>query len=213
MDDTDGDGVPDYVDLDSDNDGIPDIIEGCEIDTDGDGIPNCLDTDSDNDGCDDVKEAGFTDSDGDGYLGPNDLYVDVNGLVTSGNDGYTDPVDLDENGVLDYLEEGGQPVVVLDPSTVDVILFDDTIFVGSGNAPGVITQRWQQSDDGTTTFRTLQNTPDIIITGVMEGDRFSQQRPKLIELKALRDVDDLRKYKIVIYYQAVSYTHLTLPTR
>ena len=201
MDDTDGDGVPDYVDLDSDNDGIPDIIEGCEIDTDGDGIPNCLDTDSDNDGCDDVKEAGFTDSDGDGYLGPNDLYVDVNGLVTSGNDGYTDPVDLDENGVLDYLEEGGQPVVVLDPSTVDVILFDDTIFVGSGNAPGVITQRWQQSDDGTTTFRTLQNTPDIIITGVMEGDRFSQQRPKLIELKALRDVDDLRKYKIVIYYQ------------
>ena len=201
MEDTDGDGVPDYVDLDSDNDGIPDVIEGCDIDTDNDGIPNCLDRDSDNDGCDDVKEAGFTDSDGDGYLGPDDIYVDINGLVTSGDDGYTDPVDLDENGILDYLEEGGQPIVVLDPSTVDVILFDDTIFVGSGNAPGVITQRWQQSDDGTTTFRTLQNTPDLIITGVMEGDRSNSQRPKIIELKALKDIDDLRKYKIVIYHK------------
>ena len=94
MSDSDGDGIPDYVDLDSDNDGITDLSEGCEIDTDGDGLPNCLDLDSDGDGCSDVDEAGFTDDNADGYLGPSDLYVDINGLVTSGVDGYTDPYDL-----------------------------------------------------------------------------------------------------------------------
>ena len=64
MTDTDNDGVPDYVDLDSDNDGILDETEGCLIDTDGDGIVNCLDLDSDGDDCPDVIEAGFTDEDG-----------------------------------------------------------------------------------------------------------------------------------------------------
>jgi hypothetical protein len=55
--DTDGDGIPDYLDTDSDNDGIPDSVEcpyaangGRCPDTDGDGTPDYLDTDSDNDG-------------------------------------------------------------------------------------------------------------------------------------------------------------------
>ena len=148
MSDTDGDGVPDYVDLDSDNDGIPDIVEGCDVDTDGDGTPNCLDLDSDGDGCNDVTEAGFTDDDDDGKLGPESIFVDVNGLVTSGTDGYTDPVDLDLNGQKDYMEEGDTVNIVTNPSTVNVLLYDDTVFVGSGTAPGIISQRWQQSDDG-----------------------------------------------------------------
>ena len=44
--DTDGDGTPDYLDLDSDDDGIPDTAEGNATggpDTDGDGIPDYLD--------------------------------------------------------------------------------------------------------------------------------------------------------------------------
>ena len=123
MSDTDEDGVPDYVDLDSDNDGIPDLFEGCDIDTDGDGLPNCLDSDSDGDGCDDVLEAGFTDENADGFLGPEDVFVDVNGLVTSGIDGYSDPSDLDNNGVNDYLEAGDTVTITLNPATVNVLLF------------------------------------------------------------------------------------------
>ncbi|MCX8525910.1 thrombospondin type 3 repeat-containing protein [Chryseobacterium formosus] len=53
--DTDGDGIADYLDLDSDNDGILDAIEGA-TDTDTDGTPNFRDTDSDNDGCPDAIE-------------------------------------------------------------------------------------------------------------------------------------------------------------
>ena len=54
INDADGDGIDDAVDLDDDNDGIYDTVEGDDtIDTDGDGIPNYLDTDSDGDGCTD----------------------------------------------------------------------------------------------------------------------------------------------------------------
>ncbi|MDZ7613065.1 MAG: GEVED domain-containing protein [Flavobacteriaceae bacterium] len=70
--DTDGDGVPDLVDVDDDNDGILDTVEDNGVvdrDTDGDGVSDRLDLDSDNDGCSDVIEAGFTDTDGDGRLG------------------------------------------------------------------------------------------------------------------------------------------------
>jgi len=40
--DTDGDGIPDYLDLDSDNDGLPDSLEGTE-DFNSNGIPNFQD--------------------------------------------------------------------------------------------------------------------------------------------------------------------------
>src|SRR5690606_15108831 len=85
--DSDGDGIPDYLDIDSDNDGIPDNIEAqttlgyippsgvdannnglddayeqngnlglFPIDTDGDGMPDYLDEDSDDDGVPDYIE-------------------------------------------------------------------------------------------------------------------------------------------------------------
>ena len=172
MSDTDNDGVPDYIDLDSDNDGISDILEGCDVDTDSDGIPNCLDLDSDGDGCNDVEEAGFTDDNDDGILGPDPAVVDVNGVVSSGSDGYSLPNDLDNNGVYDYIEEGATVEILSSPPvTVNVLLLDDTIFTGSGSAPGIISKRWQQSTDGGAVWITLVNTPDIIITGGLEGNR------------------------------------------
>jgi hypothetical protein len=88
--DTDGDGTPDYLDLDSDDDTIPDSEEGL-TDYDEDGIPSYIDTDSDGDGLpDDEEVANGTDpydpdTDDDGA---NDLIEVVAG---------TDPLDSDEN--------------------------------------------------------------------------------------------------------------------
>jgi hypothetical protein len=42
--DQDGDGIPNYLDLDSDDDGISDVVEGSG-DADLDSIPNYLDLD------------------------------------------------------------------------------------------------------------------------------------------------------------------------
>ena len=110
--DSDGDGVPDMVDLDDDNDGIPDIKEGPDgTDTDGDGIPDTLDLDSDNDGILDAVESGapsrVLDSDGriTGPVGENGLVDslesdDTAGAVVTYNGG--DPVDTDGDGNPDF---------------------------------------------------------------------------------------------------------------
>ncbi len=57
-------------------------------DTDNDGIADYLDLDSDNDGCPDAIEAGHTDPDNDGVLGTSPVTVDLDGLVL-GQGGYT----------------------------------------------------------------------------------------------------------------------------
>ena len=89
--DTDGDGTPDFRDLDSDNDGISDATEG-NVDTDGDGTPDFRDTDADNDGILDRDEPS-DDCDGDGI--PNFRDPDVRGVIipegfSPNNDGYND---------------------------------------------------------------------------------------------------------------------------
>jgi len=90
--DFDGDGVPDYLDLDSDNDGIPDAIEacgnfnlnleGCSLDNDGSAVY----PDGDGDGCPDgiVQGACATapiDTDGDGSPDYLDLDSDGDGCA------------------------------------------------------------------------------------------------------------------------------------
>jgi len=108
--DSDGDGIPNYLDPDSDGDGIPDILEG-NGDSDGDGIPNYLDTDSDNDGildtdeADNLPPAAGTDADADGIDDAFD--VDVTGGVDANGNGFDDalePVDTDGDGIPDYLD-------------------------------------------------------------------------------------------------------------
>ena len=113
FDDTDGDGVPNAFDWDSDGDGIPDGQEGAN-DTDGDGIPDFLDDDSDGDGIPDSVEAGDdpehpTDTDGDGIPDFQDTDSDNDGIPDS-----EDPVLGDDDdasgfgsGLLDTGGDGG----------------------------------------------------------------------------------------------------------
>ncbi|PKN26908.1 MAG: hypothetical protein CVU65_04250 [Deltaproteobacteria bacterium HGW-Deltaproteobacteria-22] len=70
--DSDGDTIPDYMDLDSDDDGIQDHLEAGDddpntppLDFDGDGKPDFIDPDADNDGVLDRDE----DRNGDGVVG------------------------------------------------------------------------------------------------------------------------------------------------
>lgn len=122
-DDTDEDGVPDYLDGDDDGDGIPtleEITDGNEFgqDVDEDNVPNYLDTDSDGDGSSDHDE-GTGDNDGDGI--PN--YLDANDedgpLGDLDGDGIPNNVDTDDDGD-GYLDEdeiacGSDP---MDPESV-----------------------------------------------------------------------------------------------
>ncbi|WKX76590.1 hypothetical protein [Zobellia laminariae] len=88
--DTDGDGNPDYLDLDADNDGITDTLEAGGEDVDGDGTVD-----------------GFVDADGNGVADS----VDTTPLPDedSDNDGILDRLDLDSDndGITDTTEAGG----------------------------------------------------------------------------------------------------------
>ena len=73
-------------------------------DTDGDGIPNCLDLDSDNDGIPDVIESGGTDLDRDGRAdGTVGTDVSTNGIPSSAGTGNT-PTHSDMDGIPNYLD-------------------------------------------------------------------------------------------------------------
>lgn len=119
--DTDGDGTPDFQDIDSDNDGILDEIENTD-DRDGDNIGNWRDLDSDADGILDHLEAytdailpafSNTDSNGDGL---DDAFDSQLGgldapLPDTDEDGMPDYFDLDSDadGISDYTEACPNP--------------------------------------------------------------------------------------------------------
>lgn len=122
--DTDGDGVRDYEDLDNDNDGIPDNMEFCkgvpgfaclpggkdpDGDADNDFIPNYWDANDPavNNGCIDANNDGICDrvaaaydSDGDGVANHVDLDSDNDGLTDLFEAGHDAP-DANGNGIID----------------------------------------------------------------------------------------------------------------
>ena len=131
--DTDGDGIPDYLDTESDNDGLTDAYEGTR-DSDLDGVLDRVDLDSDNDGILDVVEADSlldadnpVDTDSDGVFD----YLDAD----SDNDGLSDTLesrsalaDRDRNGIVDDFtdsnNDGLDDTITVLSDTIDDIDFD-----------------------------------------------------------------------------------------
>lgn len=113
--DTDGDGVADFLDLDSDNDGLSDVFEssGIALDANGDGRIDDL-TDNNNDGLVDVViPNSVLDTDGDGVANHRDLDSDGDGvfdLAEVGGD------DQDNDGRVDFA--GDTPANGFQPFTV-----------------------------------------------------------------------------------------------
>ena len=176
--DTDGDGIPNFLDTDDDGDGIPTSLE-TSADNDGDSTPNYLDLDSDGDGVVDATETA-TDTDGDGTANYLDLDSDEDGFLDSvellGDDdgdtiaNYIDPKDagfsispmglitVNESGtvtasinvVLDRKPASNVTIIITNPNTAEINLSTTTLVFTSAN--------WNVSQT-------------IIVTGVDESVR------------------------------------------
>lgn len=176
--DTDNDGIPDYLDLDSDNDGIYDSVEtgSNNTDTDSDGIKNFRDLDSDGDLCADVIEAGFTSTNGNQILGT--LFppiVDNNGLVTSRTDGYSFPN-------ANYITAA--PITISNQPTISpTCLYQNTSVSVTSNADYF---QWQFSSDGIN-WNDLNN--NITYSGVTSA---------VLNLNAVNTTMNNYKYRVFI---------------
>ncbi|MGC1516756.1 MAG: Ig-like domain-containing protein, partial [Maribacter sp.] len=158
--DTDGDGIPDFHDIDSDNDGILDNIEAqtvagyiapsgvdgnrdgldnayggdglTPINSDSDTNPDYRDIDSDNDGIPDNIEGQTTA----GYISPSGNDSDNDGLDDAyegtGNQGVA-PVNTDGTDAVDYLDDDSDNDLVPDNNEGNDFNFDgipDQAFTG-----------------------------------------------------------------------------------
>lgn len=157
--DTDQDGTPDYLDLDSDGDTLTDSVEygwdavGHEpLDTDGDGIPDFQDTDSDNNGLPDQVD-GVADFDQDGRGNYADMDDDGDGIPDASEmDGQPyAPPDTDQDGMPDYQDEDSDGDTILD------------IQEGAGWAPDT-------DSDTLPDYRDLDSDNDGIPDAIEAGD-------------------------------------------
>ena len=157
--DIDGDGIPDFRDLDVDNNGYPDILEGGGIDADNDGIvdaslnsdpledtvPDNVDVDLfasnggsgadiDGDEIDDAFDASITggsDVDGDGIDDNFDLDVDGNGYIDAIEAAPYGQVDTDNDGNNDYRD-----IDVDGDGILDVLEFGLVVNAANGQIDG-----------------------------------------------------------------------------
>ena len=195
--DFDKDGITDADDLDDDNDGILDVWEG-DLDNDGDGLLNRYDLDSDGDGCYDVVEAGFTDHDDNGILGygtSQGVYVDSKGRVIKNNDntdvldGYTYPVDRDNNFTDDFRESGFQVNIIKHPQ--DILLDpcpdpdnDDIFFEVKGQGKNISYKWWvRKNSDESWSFLDKNKYEDIFSNKLIFNQNYvtSNSLPVLIK--------------------------------
>jgi hypothetical protein len=149
LEDTDGDGTPDYLDIDSDNDGLPDIQEN--------GMANSVSTnDTDTDGLDNIFETTNT----------NDLVLDVNEDIEDPTDLSILPDadgDLFSGGDLDYRDLfniNPPESATLDFDGVDDYLTTPGFIEGMGE---ITLMAWVKSDSG--------NATDMTVVGEDKGCR------------------------------------------
>lgn len=138
-------------------------------DTDGDGIYNYIEIDSDNDLCNDVVEAGYLDSNLDGLLGgTTPPTVNPNGLVTSGtgygtpNTDYTiaAPITITTQPVSTIACETGSVNFTISNSPIDVYQWQ--VSTNNGTNWTIITNNATYSGAATNTLTVSNVTPAMV---------------------------------------------------
>ncbi len=147
-------------------------------DQDGDGIPNYNDLDSDNDGINDVLEGGNVDPDNDGRVGTGIANIAPDGRVVMDGDTIAStsfPLDTDQDGIFDYEDIDSDGDGIFDVYEANLPDEDNDGMVGSGNLEvddnGIVLINGQTGNtsnpidtdgDGAPDFRDLDSDNDSI---------------------------------------------------
>ena len=167
--------------LDANEDGICDVLNAI-YDTDGDGVPDHLDLDSDNDGITDLVEAGHLqkDIDGNGVIDGDASFFGKNGLfnaIASDPDDFSafeiyNHFDVDRDGVPDYDDLDSDNDGINDVAEANFGFADSNndgrIDDGNGNPPIVSYNGFAPILDPLTTGVTIPFPPDTDIDGVAD---------------------------------------------
>ncbi|NDB78876.1 gliding motility protein, partial [archaeon] len=100
------------------------------VDSNEDDFFNYISLDSDSDGCLDVTEAGYTDQNNDGILGDESITTNnTTGIVTSGIDGYTFPIndDFTINAPITIDTQPEAEIIVCEDGTLQIVIESNTI--------------------------------------------------------------------------------------
>ncbi len=186
IDNTDGNGNPNYIDIDSDDDGLDDTLEGLStpdyatpsvvLDTDGDGIIDFWDSSLGGDPIVPVDTDGDSTPDYQDLDSDNDSIVDV----IEGND-------ADNDGVADFLPNN----VDADGDGLDDA-YDDDCGSGSGVWGCATTAPHQDFDtDGDHDWRDIDDDEDGVPTAAESGDGDGNGTPDYLELGGDSDEDGI----------------------
>jgi len=165
------------------------FLSGCVVkDTDGDGTPDYLDLDSDNDGCTDANEyynSATADGGDGGVYGIGTPTVDANGQVTTASytGTYTNAVTATQVNIVTNPANQSTTVGGSATFTVTATGITTTTFAAgtpnytippATNADAGLTYQWQQSTDNGATWTNITNggvysgatTASLVLTGV-----------------------------------------------
>lgn len=155
--DSDGDGVPDFIDLDSDNDGIVDLIEVGGVDKDGDGRIDSDDfLDTNGNGFHDIYETYAlitTDSDGannDGLPDDDDGDGSAYNSADADHDGIPNQqdTDSDNDGINDVIEIGYGALDLDHDGHIDTIIDTNGDGLNDGSSGTIFTDGDGSVPDG-----------------------------------------------------------------
>ena len=107
--------------------------------------------------CYDVLEAGHSDPDNDGILGTSPVTITPGVGLVEGEGGYNEVnMDMDDNGVYDFLEAGGPLTSITSPIYILTSQGTKVTFIAAGTAVSFVAYQWQVStDDGSTWVNTV----------------------------------------------------------
>ncbi len=187
--DKDGDGIPDFMDIDSDNDGIYDIVEAGQgaIDTNQDGIFSAADSNT------------YQDNDMDGIADTFDTDQSGTQLIPIDTDGdqiydcYD--IDSDNDGIVDIIESQSAATYNSLSHTDENTDGMDDIFDTSGTPNGLVDTDGDGIYDHLDTDSNNDGISDAITAYDSDGDGIAETTPSGIDSDndGLDDHYDLRK--------------------